>query len=92
MAVSGITVPSSRRCSPLTEIVLRRSRRTGVERRRCTRVRPKQPTATRAPATTVFAEPNERVFTHHEVSAGKAPQAAASQKSVWNRPPKSSRL
>ena len=72
MAVSGITVPSSRRCSPVTEIVLRRSRRTGVERRRCTLMRPKQPTATRTPATTVFAEPNERVFTHHEVSAGKA--------------------
>ena len=53
--LSGITVPSSRRCSPLTEIVLRRSRRTGVERRRCTAVRPKQPTVTRAPATTVFA-------------------------------------
>ena len=45
------------------------------------------PAATSAPATTVFADPNESVFTHHEVSAGNAPQAAANQKSVWKRPP-----
>ena len=30
--------------------------------------------------------------THQPVSAGKAPQAAANQKSVWKRPPNSSRL
>ena len=40
----------------------------------------------------VFTEANESVLIHHEVTAGNAAQAKASQKSVWKRPPKSSRL
>ena len=76
----------------MTESVLRRSLLTGVERIRCALTRPKHPAATRTPATSTWTDASDSVLTHQEVSAGKAAQAKASQKSVWKRPPKSSRL
>ncbi len=91
-AVSSRVVPSASRCSPLTATVLRRSSRAGVERRRWATLRPKQAAVTRTPAAASPSESMPSAMTQKPVSAGKAPQAAANQKSVWKRPPASSRL
>ncbi len=90
--MSSRVVPSASCCSPLTAIVLRRSSRAGVERRRWATLRPKQAAVTRTPAAASPSEWMPSALTQKPVSAGKAPQAAANQKSVWKRPPASSRL
>ena len=90
--LSSRTVPSASRCSPCTDSVRRRRSRAGVESRRWATLRPKQPRATAAPAIASPALSTASAFDHQPVRAGNAPQVAANQKSVWKRPPKSSRL
>ena len=48
--VSSITLPSRRRCCPITSVVLRRSRRTGVLSCRCAALSRQHAPATSSPA------------------------------------------
>jgi hypothetical protein len=58
-----------------------------VLRRRCATLSQKHASVASTPGTRI-----DNALAQYEVSAGNAPHAAANQKLVWKRPPKSSRL
>ena len=70
VASSGITRPSRRRCSPLTDTVRRRSSRTGVESRRCATLSAKHAATAATPAGV-----SASALDQNAVAAGNAPHA-----------------
>ena len=91
-ALSSRTLPSASRCSPRTDSV-RAAQLT--HRRREPALRDAEPEAAEygaARGERVADVVTPSAFDHQPVSAGNAPHAAANQKSVWKRPPNSSRL
>jgi hypothetical protein len=86
-ASTGSSAPSSNVTRPSIRKALRRSLRTGVDSTRCAAERHAHATD----AATAAAE-TDPVCAKYPVSAGKAPQPSANHRSLWNAPPRSSRL